>query len=54
VLGRVLESACELTGARYAALGVLDDSRTQLSRFLTLGIDDETPADRTTLMSSRR
>jgi signal transduction histidine kinase len=39
VLNRVLESARELTGARYAALGVLSSSRTELERFLTLGID---------------
>ena len=44
VLERVLEVARELTGARYAALGVLDDSRRQLSRFLTVGIDGETRA----------
>ena len=42
VLGRVLESARDLTGARYAALGVLDESRTELSRFLTLGVDEAT------------
>jgi signal transduction histidine kinase len=42
VLNRVLESARELTGARFAALGVLDESRTQLARFLTLGIDEAT------------
>lgn len=41
VLDRVLESARELTGARYAALGVLNDSRTELTRFVTLGISDE-------------
>jgi signal transduction histidine kinase len=40
VLNRVLESARELTNARYAALGVLGDSRTELERFLTIGIDD--------------
>jgi GAF domain-containing protein len=42
VLKRVLESARELTGARYAALGVLDESRTELERFLALGIDEAT------------
>jgi len=42
VLVRVLEAARDLTGARYAALGVLDASRHHLSRFLTLGIDDDT------------
>src|ERR1700733_6105342 len=42
VLHRVLDAARELTGARYAALGVLDDSRERLARFLTAGIDDPT------------
>ncbi|HXE46322.1 MAG TPA: GAF domain-containing sensor histidine kinase [Conexibacter sp.] len=42
LLQRVLEEARELTGARYAALGILDAQRSELERFLTLGIDDET------------
>ena len=42
VLERVLEAARDLTGSRYAALGVLDASRSELSRFLTRGIDEET------------
>ena len=42
VLDRVLEAAKELTGARYAALGVLDERRTELARFKTIGIDDAT------------
>jgi len=41
VLGRVLDSARRLTGARYAAMGILNDSRTSLARFVTAGIDDE-------------
>jgi signal transduction histidine kinase len=41
VLDRVLDAACELTGARYAALGVLDESRNSLARFLTRGIDED-------------
>ena len=41
VLRNVLEAARELTGARYAALGILDDRRASLERFLTSGIDDE-------------
>ncbi len=45
VLDRVLESAQDLTGARYAALGVLDESRSELSRFITRGIDDATHAE---------
>ena len=42
VLKRVLDEARDLTGARYAALGVLDESRGELSRFLTLGVDEHT------------
>src|SRR6266540_1106146 len=42
VLDRLLETAAELTGARYAALGVLDADRVELARFITRGIDDET------------
>ena len=42
VLERVLESARELTGARYAAIGVLDVSRTVLARFITTGVDEST------------
>jgi|SRR5579884_524639 len=42
VLQRVVEAACELSGARYAALGVLDESRTELERFLTAGMDEAT------------
>lgn len=40
VLHRALEAAAEATGARYAALGILNDSRTGLDRLITLGIDD--------------
>jgi two-component system, NarL family, sensor histidine kinase DevS len=42
VLDRVLEEAREITGARYAALGVLDRDRRELERFITRGIDAET------------
>ncbi len=42
LLQRVLAIACELTGARYAALGVLDEERHELERFIARGIDDET------------
>jgi signal transduction histidine kinase len=41
IFRRVLEVACELTGARYAALGVLDTDRHELERFITHGIDEE-------------
>ena len=40
VLERVLAAARDLTGARYAALGVLDQSRTELAQFVTLGLDE--------------
>ena len=39
---QVLDVGRELTGARYAALGVLDESRRELERFLTRGIDAAT------------
>jgi signal transduction histidine kinase len=42
VLKRVLETAREITGARYAALGVLNEDGDGLERFLTVGIDDDT------------
>jgi signal transduction histidine kinase len=42
VLEQVLLTARELTGARYAALGILDEDKRELERFLTIGIDDET------------
>jgi signal transduction histidine kinase len=44
LLQRLVETAAELTGARYAALGVLDPSGQALERFLTTGIDEETRA----------
>ncbi len=42
VLRRVLEAAVQITGARYAALGVLDRERSGLERFIHLGIDEQT------------
>jgi len=42
VLERLLETARELTGAHYAAIGVLDAERRGLERFLTSGIDPST------------
>jgi signal transduction histidine kinase len=41
VLERVLIAARELTGARYAAIGVLDEDRSGLARFVTLGLDEQ-------------
>jgi signal transduction histidine kinase len=42
VLDRVLETAREVTEARYAALGVLDLRRAQLERFIARGVDEKT------------
>ncbi len=42
VLVRVLDVARELTGATYAAIGVLDARRESLERFVTVGIDEDT------------
>src|SRR4051794_19217122 len=42
VLHQLLDVAREVTGARYAAVGVLDDRRRELERFITAGIDSET------------
>jgi signal transduction histidine kinase len=44
VLELVLDAARDLTGARYAALGILDERKRELERFLTLGVDPETRA----------
>jgi len=40
LLGRLLETACSVTAARYSAIGVLDKERRQLERFVTLGLSD--------------
>jgi signal transduction histidine kinase len=42
VLQRVLEAGRQLTGARYAAVGILDPERKELERFLTVGVDAAT------------
>jgi signal transduction histidine kinase len=42
IFDRLLHVARELTGARYAALGVLDDDRLQIADFITVGIDAHT------------
>ena len=44
LLQRTVETAAELTGARYAALGVIDKTGQTLERFLTTGMDEETHA----------
>ncbi len=40
VLERVLATAADVTGARYAALGILDEHRAELERFLTRGVPE--------------
>jgi len=40
VLDRLLQTAQEVTGARFAALGVLDEQRRHLERFITRGLSD--------------
>ncbi len=44
MLERLLQTARELTGARYAAIGVLDEERQGLERFITSGMDPATHA----------
>jgi signal transduction histidine kinase len=41
MLRRIIESAVSLVDASYGALGVLDETGTKLSQFITVGIDDE-------------
>ena len=42
MLHRIVSVTVELVDADYGALGVLDASRTSLSEFITVGVDDET------------
>ncbi len=44
LLQRLVEAAASLTGARYAALGVIDEAGQGLERFVTTGVDPETHA----------
>lgn len=41
VLRRVAEEARDITGARFAALGVLDEDRQRLRRFIHVGLEPE-------------
>ena len=41
VFERLLDVARDLTGARYAAIGILDEDRENLADFITAGIDPE-------------
>ena len=42
LLQRLIETAAVLTDARYAALGVIDATGSQLEEFVTYGVDEET------------
>src|SRR5215213_3550399 len=42
ILHQLLDVAREVTGARYAAVGVLDERREELERFVTAGVDAQT------------
>ena len=44
LLQRLVEKAAELTGARYGALGVIDEGGSELEHFITTGIDAQTQA----------
>jgi signal transduction histidine kinase len=39
LLRHLIEEACSMTGARYGALGVLNDERTSLIEFITVGLE---------------
>ena len=45
VLERIVSAAADLVDATYGALGVLDEHRTRLSDFVSVGIDEATRAD---------
>jgi two-component system, NarL family, sensor histidine kinase DevS len=45
LLRRLVEAAAELTGARYAALGVIDTGGVELEQFITHGVDDDVRAE---------
>jgi GAF domain-containing protein len=44
VLARIAEAGLEVVGARYSALGVIDESGTGLGQFIVAGIDPATRA----------
>src|ERR1700728_3656166 len=41
LLRHLVEEACSLVSARYGALGVLNDARTGLDQFLTVGLSED-------------
>ncbi|MEJ7726916.1 MAG: GAF domain-containing protein [Actinomycetes bacterium] len=44
LLRQIVEAACQLVGARYGALGVIDEEGAELAQFVHVGIDDDTVA----------
>ena len=44
ILRRIAETAADLVGARYAAIGVLDEQHRVLAEFITVGIDADDAA----------
>ena len=42
MLRRIVAVAAELVDARYGALGVLDETKTELAQFIAVGLDDDT------------
>jgi len=44
LLRHIIEESMSMTGARYGALGVLDEGGTALSQFVTVGLDPEEEA----------
>ena len=42
MLHRIVESAVGLVGARYGALGVLDEEGVRLAEFVTVGVSEAT------------
>ncbi len=42
LLHHFVEEACSMAGARYGALGVLDDSKTKVADFVAVGLDEKT------------
>ncbi len=44
LLRHVIEEACSMTGARYGALGVLNDERSALAEFITVGLEADEEA----------
>jgi hypothetical protein len=41
LVNRLLETALSITGARYAALGILDKHRQDLERFVNRGLSED-------------